>query len=162
MNSDPIYSHLKERGLKLTPSRKAIIDEVKSMAGHFDPDELMIRLREKKIKASRASVYRTLPLLRDCGLIEEAIYKDRKTCYERCQAEAHHDHMVCASCGKVIEFFSRDIERLQDEICQLHGFRSQSHTLEIRGLCSSCRPTANEKGLAALRKDRNGHARSRR
>lgn len=144
MNTSVISDYLKERGLKLTPSRRAIIDEVKSMTGHFDPDELLARLREKKMKVSRASIYRTLPLLRDCGLIEEAIYKDRKTRYERCHAEAHHDHMVCASCGRVIEFFSKDIERLQDEICQVHGFRSQSHTLEIRGLCSSCRASAKE------------------
>jgi len=133
--------HLRRRGLRLTRERRAVLREIEDLNGHFEPEQLLVRLREKGIPVSRASVYRTLPLLLDCGLIEEAVYKDRKTRYEKCQGRDHHDHLICTSCGKIIEFLSEPIESLQDEICRGHGFSPVSHTLEIRGLCDSCSET---------------------
>ena len=108
------------------------------MKGHFEPEELLLRLRNKGLTVSRASVYRTLPLLVESGVIEEAIYKDRKTRYERCMEKQHHDHMICTSCGRIIEFVSQPIETLQEEVCRRYGFLPYSHTLEIRGLCHEC------------------------
>lgn len=110
------------------------------MKGHFEPEELLLRLRKKGLTVSRASIYRTLPLLVESGVIEEAIYKDRKTRYERCTEKEHHDHLICTSCGSIIEFVSRPIEALQEEVCRRHGFHAYSHTLEIRGLCQECAP----------------------
>jgi len=130
--------HLRARGLRLTPERARILRGVLSMPSHFEPDDLLDHIRRSSGAVSRASVYRTLPLLVECGLIEEAIYKDRRTRYERSIGREHHDHLLCTSCGAIIEFVSEPIERLQDDVCREHGFQATSHTLEIRGRCRDC------------------------
>jgi len=139
MDKDTFEQHLKSRGLKLTPERTRIFKAVSAMNSHFEPEDVLMRLQGQKKRVSRASVYRTLPLLLECGLIKEAIYKDRKTRYERTFGRNHHDHMVCEECGAIIEFVSEKIERLQAELCRERDFEASSHTLEIRGRCRVCR-----------------------
>jgi len=138
MSKAKFEEHLRKLGLRLTPERNAVLQEVASLQGHFEPEEVILRLRRKGVNVSRASVYRTLPLLVASGIIEEAIYKDRKTRYEKCAESEHHDHLICTSCGKIIEFVSQPIELLQEEVCRRNRFRPSSHTLEIRGLCDHC------------------------
>lgn len=139
MGKDIFEQHLRSRGLKLTPERARILKTVSAMNSHFEPEELVMKLQRRKTPVSRASVYRTLPLLLECGLIKEALYKDRKTRYERTFGQNHHDHMVCTECGTIIEFVSENIEQLQAELCRERGFEPSSHTLEIRGKCRTCR-----------------------
>jgi Fur family ferric uptake transcriptional regulator len=131
-------SFLSAKGLKPTKERGEIIDEVMSLNGHFDPDELFLRLKTKGSKVSRASVYRTIPLLIESGLIEEVERVDKHAHYERVAGTPHHDHMICTKCGKVIEFFSPTLEMLQDELCQKEKFKKVRHSLEIFGYCSKC------------------------
>ena len=138
MTETLFHEHLRRKGLRLTPERRAVLQEVVAMKGPFEPEDLLLRLRKKGVSVSRASVYRTLPLLVESGLIEEAIYKDRKTRYEKCTEKEHHDHLICTSCGKIIEFVSPPIEALQEEVCRRNRFLPYSHTLEIRGLCHEC------------------------
>ncbi len=126
------------KGLKSTKKRDEIFEEVSKTEGHFDPDELYIRLKQKGSKVSRASVYRTLPLLVEIGLIEEVERFDKHAHYERVSVDSHHDHMICTKCGGVIEFFSPTLELLQDEICQREDFHKLRHTLEIFGICKEC------------------------
>ncbi|MBI5142211.1 MAG: transcriptional repressor [Nitrospirae bacterium] len=138
MQKHNIEAGLRSMGLRMTRERELIVAEVDSFDGHFEPDELLDRMRRKNIRVSRASIYRTLPLLVECGAIKEAVYKDRKTRYERLIGRDHHDHMVCTECGGVIEFVSDEIERLQEAVCKRHGFGIAGHTLEIRGVCRDC------------------------
>ena len=130
---------LKERGQRLTKEREAILKKIFSFRGHFEPETLYLKIRESGLKASRASVYRTLNLLYECGLIERVRKTDHGTIYECTFGHEHHDHMLCTGCGNVIEFYSADLERLQDVLCAQKGFEGTSHTLEIRGLCRKCR-----------------------
>ncbi len=129
---------LKKKGLKLTEERKAILKDVFSFHGHFDPEELLIRLRKKGSRVSKASIYRTIPLLLESGLIEEAIKVDKHAHYEHTYGHGHHDHMICIKCGRVVEFHSQELEGLQEKLCRGDGFKSISHTLEIRGYCRKC------------------------
>jgi len=130
---------LKQKGLRLTPEREAILREVFDTRGeHFDPEELHISLRQKDANVSRASVYRTIPLLIEAGIIEEVERVDKHSHYELTWGREHHDHMLCLGCGKVIEFLSQEMEELQDRLCAEHGFSGQTHTLEIKGYCSKC------------------------
>ena len=129
---------LSSKGLRYTREREAIFKEVSSFKGHFDPDELFMRLRKKNAAASRASVYRTIPLLIEAGIIEEVERTDKHSHYELVLGRKHHDHMLCVGCGRVIEFYSEELERLQQRICKRESFSSNSHTLEIKGLCSAC------------------------
>jgi Fur family ferric uptake transcriptional regulator len=95
-------------------------------------------MREKGKKISRATVYRTLELLTDCGLVGRVRLNEEKYRYERLHKGEHHDHMICTSCGRIIEFVDPRIEKLQDAVCEKYGFVPTSHSHQIRGLCSSC------------------------
>ncbi len=129
---------LKERGRRFTKERSVILQETLSFNGHFDPETLYLQIRETGLKASRASVYRTLSLLCDCGLVDRVRKSEHGTIYEQTFGHKHHDHMLCIQCGKVIEFYSEELERLQENICRRRGFRGAGHTLEIRGYCKKC------------------------
>lgn len=138
MNDAVFREFLGSKRLKLTRERIAVLNEIFSFPGHFEPELLYQRIKDAGIKASRASVYRTLNLLVESGLVEKVTRTEKGTVYEQAYGRNHHDHMICSRCGKFIEFFSQDLEQLQDAICSRNGFHGKSHTLEIRGLCESC------------------------
>jgi Fur family ferric uptake transcriptional regulator len=129
---------LELRGQRLTKERNAVLQKAFSCKGHFDPENLYLDMKKRGMKASRASVYRTLNLLCECGLVEKVSKTDHGTIYEHTFGHQHHDHMVCINCGKVIEFYSESLEKLQAEICRERDFQGKSHTLEIRGYCRHC------------------------
>ncbi len=129
---------LKKRGHKFTKERAAILQKTFSTHGHFNPESLYLTIKETGLKASRASVYRTLNLLCECGLIERSIKTEQGTLYERSFEHEHHDHMVCVSCGEIIEFYSEDLEKLQEDLCRRQNFQGVFHTLVIRGYCKKC------------------------
>ncbi len=130
--------YLEKKGQRLTKERNAVLEKAFSCRGHFDPETLYVDLKKGGVKASRASVYRTLNLLCECGLVEKVSKTDHGTIYEQAIGRPHHDHMVCIHCGKVIEFYSEGLERLQEEMCREHDFTGKSHSLEIRGYCGTC------------------------
>jgi len=129
---------LGKKGLKFTNERRTILHEVFARHGHFDPEELLSDMKKKNIRVSRASVYRTLPLLLECGLIEQVDKNDKHAHYEHIFGHGHHDHLICLNCGAVIEVFSPKLEAIQEALCRKAGFRGIKHTLEIRGHCASC------------------------
>ncbi len=131
---------LERRGLKLTSERQALFDEVFSKHEHVEADELLVRLRGKHKKISRATIYRTLELLVEAGVVGKLRIGEAGYRYERLHAGDHHDHLVCDQCGKVIEFFEPRIEQLQDEVASRHGFLLLSHHHQMRGICRRCRP----------------------
>jgi len=137
MQQNIFRKFLEERGWHLTKQRNAILHKVFSCDSHFDPESLYMEIRGKGIKASRASVYRTLNLLCECGLVKKVSKTEHGTIYEYTH-DHHHDHMVCIGCGKIIEFYSESLERLQDDICREQDFEGKSHILEIRGYCGHC------------------------
>jgi Fur family ferric uptake transcriptional regulator len=139
MEKQKFKKFITDKGLKLTKERKEILNEILRTKGHFDPDELFIKLKNRGSKVSRASIYRTLPLLIESGLIEEVEKIDKRAHYEKISMDSHHDHMICIKCGKVIEFYSETLEMLQDEICKNERFKGIRHTLEILGHCKRCR-----------------------
>ncbi|MEW6116097.1 MAG: transcriptional repressor [Nitrospirota bacterium] len=138
MAKEKFKEFLCTKGLKSTKERDEIINEIMGMKGHFDPDELFTKLKTKGSKVSRASVYRTIPLLVECGLIEQVERTDKHAHYEIVSGKSHHDHMICLKCGKVIEFYSPTLEMLQDELCHKEKFKKVRHNLEIFGYCSKC------------------------
>ena len=129
---------LEKKGCKLTKERAAILIEVFSNHGHFDPEDLFFKIRDKGMKASRASIYRTLQLLLECGLVEQVERVDKHAHYEHTFGHKHHDHLICLRCGKVIQLFSEKLEKLQEQLCKKENFRCVSHTLEMRGYCEKC------------------------
>ena len=136
MRAATVGDLLRERGFRLTPQRRAIVAEILARADHFHAEDLCATLRAKGI--SRATVYRTLPLLVDCGVLERPYRDERKECYELVYGVIHHDHLVCVECGKVIEFRDDRLEEIQRTVCRRRRFRARDHRLVVRGLCSRC------------------------
>ena len=141
MNSylDKFKNYLKENGLKFTPKRRAVLEGVFSLHKHFDVDELYEKLHYHHKRISRASIYRTLPLLVESDLIKDTLRCQGRSSYEHIFGHKHHDHMVCSKCGKVIEFTNDKIEKLQEDVCKKYNFQPVEHRLGIRGYCKDCR-----------------------
>ena len=126
------------RGQRVTGERLALFDEIFSQHGHIDAEELLAAMKERGLKISRATVYRNLDLLVESGLARKQRLGGRGFLYEHLHAGQQHDHLVCADCGRVVEFVSPGIVALQAEICRAHGFVPRRHTLQITGLCNRC------------------------
>lgn len=135
---DTFTGYLKSRGLKLTAERRQVLEAVFSFHRHFDLDDIYDDARKRGARVSRATIYRTLPLLMESGLIREVFRCMDRPRYEHVYGHDHHDHMVCLGCGKVIEFKDDRIEELQKEVCDRFGFESVEHRLGIRGYCRRC------------------------
>jgi Fur family ferric uptake transcriptional regulator len=133
-----VREYFANNGLKLTAERRTILEGIKSLEGHFDADELYELLRRRGEGVSRATVYRTLPLLLKMGIIRETLRGGLKARYEHAIGHEHHDHLECISCGRIVEFKVDGIEMLQEELCRKNGFLPVDHELSIRGYCASC------------------------
>jgi Fur family ferric uptake transcriptional regulator len=130
---------LREKSLRATTVREAIVKAVVVRKGHFHIDELVRDLRVRGVNASRATVYRVLPLLVEAGLIQPTILSGNGHYYETAVGHEHHDHLVCSECDKVVEFRFEAFEILQREVAAKHGFELTSHFHELIGICPECR-----------------------
>ena len=133
-----IEEKCKEKGVRLTDQRKIIakvMSESKITYGskdHPDVDELHKRVSLIDRKISIATVYRTVKLLEESGIIERHDFKEGKTRYEP-STDEHHDHLIDINSGEIIEFVDKDIEELQNKIAQKLGYRLVDHKLELYG-----------------------------
>ena len=130
--------HIKAAGLRRTEQRDLILDTFLSTEEHLTSEDLYGLIHKIDPDVGLTTVYRTLKLLTDAGLAREVRFGDGKTYYEHHYNHEHHDHMICTECGKVIEFFSPEIEALQDQMASNFGFRPTHHSLRLWGLCSEC------------------------
>lgn len=130
--------YLARQNLKMTQERRQILEEVFSSPEHFGADELHLRFVNKKLPMSRATIYRTLEHLVKSGLVRRVYLDQKKAFYEHVYGRKHHEHMICLSCGKVIEFSDDPLEQRQDKVCRDLRFKPLRHSLRIVGLCSSC------------------------
>lgn len=142
---DIFREYLKKQGLKFTKQREEILNFFLKEEKHLSPEEMFDALRKQKlaVKIGRATVYRTLKLLSECGLAEKVDFGDglnRKviTLFEHKFAHPHHDHLICLSCGKSFEFSNAEIEKLQENVARGHQFRVAYHRLKIYGYCPKC------------------------
>jgi Fur family transcriptional regulator, ferric uptake regulator len=131
---------LRAAGQKRSLVREAIAREAPRGTGHFSIDELATRLRERGVDAAHAAtVYRTVPLMVDAGLLQTALLsRSEEQRFEVSFEREHHDHLVCRSCGAVTEFHSEPLEALQVRIAEHFGFVVESHVHELIGLCKRC------------------------
>jgi Fur family transcriptional regulator, ferric uptake regulator len=130
---------LDRKGMRSTPEREAILAEVFAQHDHFDVEELIMRFRLQGLRISRASVYRTLSLLVESGLVQEVYYEDGHMHYEHIYGHEHHCHLRCLGCRKIIEFRDQAVEEAEKRIGRTNDFEPTGHRLEIIGFCSLCR-----------------------
>ncbi len=133
-----LLQHLRAKGLRLTEQRKAIINHFCCEGKHYSVEELYTELKHRIPHIGHATVYRTMQLLVDAGIAAERRFKDDITRYEPARRNAHHDHMICLRCGRIIEFTYKRIEQLQQEAAKRHNFHAVSHKLELYGYCEDC------------------------
>jgi Fur family ferric uptake transcriptional regulator len=129
---------LASKGLRLTVQRRRLTEVVMNTREHLSVDELLDRVRQQKLPIGRATVYRTVDLLCQAGLMHGHDFGQGMRRYESVFGHEHHDHMRCTGCGRIIEFQCEEIERLQEDVARKHRFTLQAHRLEMFGLCSSC------------------------
>lgn len=130
--------YVRTAGLRWTPERARLLELVFESHDHFTIDELFHRAESRKLNISRATIYRTVPLLAQCKLIDRTVTHEGETIYEHTHQHEHHDHLICIQCGLLIEFRHPDIEALQGKIAEAHGFRLTHHTLQLYGFCRDC------------------------
>jgi Fur family transcriptional regulator, ferric uptake regulator len=128
---------LEIRGEKLTERRRTLVAHIFNSHKHFDADELVRDLHDAGQRVSRATVYRTLRLLVEAGLLRELRLTNRSA-FEHDYGYPAHDHLHCTSCNRIVEFRNDEILRLRDAISMTHGFRPNGHRFLITGICAAC------------------------
>ena len=127
---------LDQKNLRLTSQRQAIIDSVFSTEEHFTAEQLLEWSRRRDRSVSRATVYRTLPLLTESGLVREIDFgKDYKFYDPNYADHPNHSHIICQDCDKIVEFESEKIEKLESEISHKLGFELKMQRLQISARC---------------------------
>ena len=131
---------LAQKNLRVTGQRQAIIETVFSTEQHFTAEQLLEWSRRRDKSVSRATVYRTLPLLTESGLVREMDFGKEHKFYDPNYAERpQHNHIICQDCGKIVEFDSDKIEQLENEISHRLGFSVKAHRLQITASCEEFR-----------------------
>jgi Fur family ferric uptake transcriptional regulator len=130
--------YIADQGLKSTPQREIILDEFLRLE-HPSTEDLYQSLRSKHPNIGYATVHRALKLFAECGIAAVRNFGDGAQRFESCQADEHHDHLVCTECGLIIEFENSQIEKLQQQVAKSHDFTVVDHRLELYGLCAKCK-----------------------
>src|SRR3984893_4907256 len=133
-----LHRHLKRVGLKHTAQRDTILRTFLETREHLSLPELHGLVRKQDARIGFTTVYRTLKLLAECGLASEVAFNDGVTRYEHQYNRRNHHHMVCTECGSSVEFFAREIERVEQEIGRKNKYLPTRHTFQIYGICERC------------------------
>jgi Fur family transcriptional regulator, ferric uptake regulator len=131
--------HIQKQGLKRTAQRDLILNVFLRTEDHVSGEDLYRLVKQQDPTVGQTTVYRTLRLLTDAGLAREVRFGDGRAHYEHNYKHQHHDHMICSECGKIIEFYSPELEAIQDAMAAKHRFELREHLLRMIGICADCR-----------------------
>jgi|TARA_Y100000996_G_scaffold155525_1_gene119746 Fur family ferric uptake transcriptional regulator len=131
--SETIEQKCISKGVKLTDQRKIIAKVMSESADHPDVNELYLRVTKLDAKISIATVYRTVKLFEEAGIITKHDFKGGKARYEEV-SEGHHDHLIDVNSGEIIEFVDDEIEKLQKKVADKYGYNLVDHKLELYGI----------------------------
>ena len=136
---DEFKAMLKERGFRLTPQREIVLDVLHDMAGHVTAEEIHADVQAIASAVDISTVYRTLELLQELGLVAGSDLGDGQMRYELLTQQGPHHHMQCVACGRTVRIETAEIQPALDALAQRHGFAIQAQHLVITGLCPRCR-----------------------
>jgi Fur family ferric uptake transcriptional regulator len=135
-----IHNSLRDRGVRLTRQRRLLLDLIDRSGRHLDAESLYVMAREQDPKLNRVTVYRTLRMLKESGLVDEldlAHFEGEKHYYET-RMKQEHAHVICLRCGRVEEFFGEPLQTLRAQVQSQFGFEIAFARTEIGGYCSHC------------------------
>jgi Fur family transcriptional regulator, ferric uptake regulator len=139
-----LENYLKSKKLSFTKERFQILNIIFSKYSHFKVDDILQIIKNENLNISRATLYRTIDIFLKAGLIQKYVDADNVNFYEHSFGHKHHDHLICISCNKIIEFYNDSLEIIQNEICDKYKFKHVNHILKINGLCNECTTLYNE------------------
>jgi Fur family ferric uptake transcriptional regulator len=131
--------HLRDRRLPVTRQRELVAQAVLLSEEHLSVEAIQKRLRERGEHVGTATVYRTLEVLVESGLVRAHDFGEGFKRYEPMPQQAHHEHLICVRCGRVVEFANDRLERMLPIIADEYAFQHQRHRVEVYGLCQECR-----------------------
>lgn len=133
-----LRDHVQRHGLKSSTRRDLILETLASVGRHVTAEELLRAVRTRDPRVGAATVYRTLRILQESGIVAERHFEGGATQFELV-GDHHHDHLICTQCKTIIEFEDDAIEREQARVADSYGFELHSHRHELYGLCPRCR-----------------------
>lgn len=143
---DELYVKLKEKGIRLTPQRKLILDLLKNTSEHLTAEEIYQSIKQQLHPISLGTVYNTLHKLKETGIIQELTYGDMSSRYDGLSKP--HYHVTCIKCGKVVDYDRELLTWLEEEAGAATGFYIDSHRMEFHGICPACQVSAENNNNA--------------
>ena len=129
-----------------------VLGEIYRADGHFDADDIFFNMKNAGTRVSRATVYNTLDLLVECGLVQRQQFGENQYYYERAYAYQQHDHIICQECGAVIEFCDPRIQEIKTMMENLHDFNISGHSLHFFGSCGDIEACSRRREVKDKRK----------
>jgi Fur family ferric uptake transcriptional regulator len=143
-NADTIIAAFDDAGYRVTEPRRSLARLIGERGGHFTAEELVSASRSQRLGVGRATVFRSLDILAELGVVERLDLPSGQHAFVACDP-AHHHHVVCSQCGRSTDVGDSGMVRVLEEVARRSGYRIESHRLELFGLCPTCQASRSRK-----------------